>query len=67
MRVKQYTSGLRNRQKSTIPSVGLHVEVFLLPHPPGPSARTCLGVEREQHEHVNKQLCVIRLLVCQGV
>ena len=47
------------------PTVGLHVETFLLPHPPGPSARTCSGVGREQH--VNRRLCVIRLLVCQGV
>ena len=54
-----------NRPNSTIPSVGLHVEAFLLPHPPGPSARTCSGVGREQH--VNRWLCVTRLLVCQGV
>ena len=36
---------------------------FLLPHPPGPSARTCLGVGREQPE--NKLSCVTRLLDCQ--
>ena len=34
-------------------------------HPPGPSARTCSGVGREQH--MNRRLCVTRLLVCQGV
>ena len=37
-----------NRPSSTIPSVELQDESFLLPHPPGPSARTCLGVGREQ-------------------
>ena len=34
-------------------------------HPPRPSARTCSGIGREQH--VNRLLCAIRLLVCQGV
>ena len=61
----QYAPGHQNWPNSTIPSVGLHVETFLLPHPPGPSARTCSGVGREQH--VNRRLCVTRLLVCQGV
>ena len=49
VRVTQYTPGLRNWPNSTIPSVGLHLEVFLLLHPPGSSARTCSGVGREQH------------------
>ena len=53
VRVQQYALGHRNLPNSTIPSAGLHVEVFLLLHPPGPSARTCLGVGREQH--VNRQ------------
>ena len=35
---------------------------FLLPHPPGPLARTCSGVGREQPE--NKLPCAIRLLDC---
>ena len=65
MRATQYAPGHRNRPNSTIPSVGLHVETFLLPHPPWPSARTCSGVGREQH--MNRRLCVTRLLVCQGV
>ena len=64
-RTTQYAPGHRNRSNSTIPSVGLYVETFLLPHPPGPSARTCSGIGREQH--VNRRLCVTRLLVCQGV
>ena len=63
VRATQYAPGHRNQPNSTIPSVGLHIETFLLPHPPGPSARTCVG--REQH--VNRRLCVTRLLVCQGV
>ena len=41
MRATEYAPGHRNRPNSTIPSVGL-------PHPPGPSARTCSGVGREQ-------------------
>ena len=44
--VRLCTPGLRNRQNSTIPSVELHVEAFLLPHPPGPLARTCSGIGR---------------------
>ena len=65
MRVTQYPPGHLNRPNSTMPSVELQDKVFLLPHPPGPSARTCSGVRREQH--VNKLLCAIRLLVYQGV
>ena len=65
VRATPYAPGHRNQPNSTISSVGLHVETFLLPHPSGPSARTCSGVGREQH--VNRRLCVIRLLVCQGV
>ena len=49
VRVTQYAPGHQNWPNSTIPSVRLHVEVFLLPHPPGPSVRTCSGVGRERH------------------
>ena len=60
VRVTQYAPGHRNRPRSTIPSVELQDEAFLLPHPPRPSARTCLGVGREQL--VNKLSCATRLL-----
>ena len=53
VRVPQYATGHRNLTNSIIPSAGLLTEIFLLPHPPGPSARTCLGVGREQH--MNRQ------------
>ena len=43
VRVTQYAPGHRNRPSSTFPSVKLQDEAFLLPHPPGPSARTCFG------------------------
>ena len=57
-----YAPGLRNRPSLTVLLAGLPEEVFLLPHPPGPSARTCLGIGREQPE--NKLSCVTRLLDC---
>ena len=46
-----YAPGLRNRPSSTILLARLQDVAFLLPHPPGPSARTCLGVGREQPEN----------------
>ena len=49
--------GLRNRPSLTVLLAGLP---DLLPHTPGPSARTCLGVGREQPE--NKLSCATRLL-----
>ena len=57
-----YAPGLRNRPSSTVLLAGLQDIAFLLPHPPRPSARTCLGVGREQPE--NKLPCVTRLLDC---
>ena len=57
-----YTPGLQNRPSLTVVLAGFPEEVFLLPHPPGPSARTCLGIGREQPE--NRLSCVIRLLGC---
>ena len=57
-----YTPALRNRPSLTVPLAGLPEEVFLLPHLRGPSARTCLGVGREQPE--NRLSCVTRLLGC---
>ena len=65
VRVQQYATGHWTLSNSTIPSAGLHEETFLLPHPPGPSVRICSGVGREQH--VNRELCATRLLVCPGV
>ena len=55
-----YAPGLRNRPSLTVLLAGLPEEVFLLPHPPRPSARTCLGIGREQPE--NRLSCVTRLL-----
>ena len=63
VRVTQYTLGHQNQPSSTIPSVELQDKAFLLPHPPGPSAKTCLGVGREQL--MNKLSCATRLLDCQ--
>ena len=60
VRVTQYAPGHRNRPSSTIPSVELQDKAFLLPHPPGPSARTYLGVGREQL--VNNLSCATSLL-----
>ena len=57
VRVTQYAPGHRNRPSSTIPSVELQDEAFLLPHS---SARTCLGIGRKQL--VNKLSCATRLL-----
>ena len=53
VRVQQYAPGHRILPNSTTPSAGLHAEIYLLPHPPRPSVRTCSGVGREQH--VNRQ------------
>ena len=60
VRVTLYAPGLRNRPSSTIHLAKLPDIVFLLPHPPGPSVRTCLGVAREQP--MNKLSCATRLL-----
>ena len=59
VRVTLYAPGLRNRPSSTIHLVELPDTVFLLPHPPRPSARTCLGVGRKQP--MNKLPCATRL------
>ena len=47
VRVTLCAPGFRNRPSSTIHLAELPDIVFLLPHPPGPSARTCLGIWRE--------------------
>ena len=39
VRVQQYAPGHRTLPNSTIPSAGLHVETYLLPHSPGPSVK----------------------------
>ena len=57
-----YAPGLWNWPSSTVLLAQLPDVAFLLPHPPGPSARTCLGVGRKQPE--NKLSCVTRLLDC---
>ena len=62
VRVLLYAPGLRNQPSLTVLLARLPEEVFLLPHPPGPSARTCLGIGREQPE--NRVSCVTRLLGC---
>ena len=46
-----YLPGLRNRPSLTVLLAGLPEPPFLLPHPPGHSARTCLGIGREQPEN----------------
>ena len=55
-----YLPGLRNRPRLTVLLARLPDVPFLLPHPPGHSTRTCLGVGREQPE--NKLSCATRLL-----
>ena len=55
VRVTLYAPGLWNRPSSTIHLAELPDVVFPLPHHPGPSARTFLGVGREQP--VNKLSC----------
>ena len=53
-----YLPGLRNRPSLTVLLARLPDAPFLLPHPPGHSTRTCLGVGREQPE--NKLSCATR-------
>ena len=63
VRVTQSAPGQWNQPSSTIPSVELQDKVFLLHHLPGPSARTCLGIGRDQL--VRKLSCATRLLIYQ--
>ena len=48
--VKRWTSLISPSQRATLQRI-----LTLLAHPPRPSARTCLGIGREQH--VNKLMC----------
>ena len=51
LRVQQYTPGHRILQNSTIHSAGWLEEIYLLPHPPGPSVKSYSGGGREQPEN----------------
>ena len=51
LRAQQYAPGHRILQNSTIPSAGWLEEIYLLPHPPGPSVKSYSGGGKEQPEN----------------